>query len=454
MRTSRSCASSSTSPCARTSPGSSRTGRHDPRRPSRAFRHCSIRSVRSSDGATATRSSSSWCISSTMRCSKPSCASACSRRNRTFGPNRRTSTKQKRPRPSPTGWRARNPRAIGRRPTARVASRRASGLLARLVNDLQWRYTLNEAKRRFTKSLTTRTSYIFVFTLAAFAALVFLKFRSLVNVGRGDPKLLFVAMAVGARGAGFSMLTGLKGQVEGSELYDLNLMRAYMMLVSRALIGAGAASILYFFLLSGLLSGKAFPELEAQAPAPGRSVVATSSTVPPAAPALQGADRQCANGQPCLTFTDISLLVVWCFIAGFSEKLVPGLLARTEARVDSQQGQDPIVSGLRSRPDRPPRPPATRARRSRRGHKPMVRNHRRADGPLRSSRFVSPLSAARSLAALSVASTAGQRGLAVPVDPAPSLRGRPRSSTGGGKAPDPRLEHIVQEKISEKIEGK
>ena len=233
-------------------------------------------------------------------------------------------------------------------PGDRAAADRAAGvparertLLARLVNDLQWRYTLNEAKRRFTKSLTTRTSYIFVFTLAAFATLVFLQFWSLVNVERGDPKLLFVAMAVGAWGAGFSMLTGLKGQVQGCELYDLNLMRAYMMLLSRALIGAGAASILYFFLLSGLLSGKAFPELQAQAPAPGRSVVANGSIVPPAAPApaLQGADRQCANGQPCLTFTDISLLIVWCFIAGFSEKLVPGLLARTEARIDSQQGQ-------------------------------------------------------------------------------------------------------------------
>jgi hypothetical protein len=254
-------------------------------------------------------------------------------------------------------------------PSDKAAADRAAGvparertLLARLVNDLQWRYTLNEAKRRFTKSLTSRTSYIFVITLAVFAALVLFKFWSLGDVGRGDPKLLFVAMVVGAWGAGFSMLTGLKGRIEASELYDLNLMRAYMMLVSRALIGAGAASIFYFFLLSGLLSGKAFPELEAkkieaQAPASGGAVVVTGSPLAPGtpAPAPRGPDRPCSNGQPCLTFTDISLLIVWCFIAGFSEKLVPGLLARTEARLDSEQGQgsDRLRPTESSRPSTP-----------------------------------------------------------------------------------------------------
>ena len=30
--------------------------------------------------------------------------------------------------------------------------------------------------------------------------------------------------------------------------------------------------------------------------------------------------------------TEIALLIVWCFIAGFSEQLIPGLLATTEAR--------------------------------------------------------------------------------------------------------------------------
>jgi hypothetical protein len=33
--------------------------------------------------------------------------------------------------------------------------------------------------------------------------------------------------------------------------------------------------------------------------------------------------------------TDLAMLIVWCFIAGFSEQLIPGLLATTEARAGS-----------------------------------------------------------------------------------------------------------------------
>src|SRR5262249_18259204 len=78
-------------------------------------------------------------------------------------------------------------------------------------------------------------------------------------------------------------------------------------LVSRALIGAGAASILYFFILSGLLRGSAL-----------------SNIFPNFTP-----------GASTLPLDQLALLVVWSFIAGFSERLGPGLLDRTESRVES-----------------------------------------------------------------------------------------------------------------------
>ena len=34
------------------------------------------------------------------------------------------------------------------------------------------------------------------------------------------------------------------------------------------------------------------------------------------------------------------MLVVWCFIAGFSERLIPGLLAKTEGRLETSPASD------------------------------------------------------------------------------------------------------------------
>jgi hypothetical protein len=42
-------------------------------------------------------------------------------------------------------------------------------LLSRLVNDLQWRYTVDEVKRGYTKQITLRTGQMFVATMLVFA---------------------------------------------------------------------------------------------------------------------------------------------------------------------------------------------------------------------------------------------------------------------------------------------
>jgi hypothetical protein len=182
-------------------------------------------------------------------------------------------------------------------------------VLSRLVNDLQWRYTVGEVKRGYTKEITVATGQLFIVSLLVFAASVLLTV-AVPDLKQFDMRLLVPAVLAGCWGAAFSMLSSLKDRLEASDLDALKVLRARWVLRSRVLIGAGAASVLYFFFVSGLVTGAAFPNLKA--------AMATTTW----------------------QLDTFALLVVWCFLAGFSERLIPGLLARTEAKLDTPTTPD------------------------------------------------------------------------------------------------------------------
>jgi hypothetical protein len=216
-------------------------------------------------------------------------------------------------------------------------------LLARLVNDLQWRYTVNEVKRTYSKEITKVTGLIFIVAIGSFAAAVLgTAVLGRVLSGAGDAALLLLAGLAGGWGAGFSMLASLKGRLDAADLNDLKLMKSRWILWSRPLIGVGAACILYFFLVSGLLGGTAFPDLKReQEPSVSRQSAAAlvgspSTTESRTAPAGGNAPTPIQSSR-----TDLALLVVWCFVAGFSERLVPALLTKTEARAIGQSSLGP-----------------------------------------------------------------------------------------------------------------
>ena len=178
-------------------------------------------------------------------------------------------------------------------------------LLLRLISDLQWQYTENWLTNNYKKQLASKTGFIFISAIVVFIVVMFIRNQLLGWLGFESYTMLLAAIA-GCWGAAFSMLTGLKTRTDASKLEDLKLTRRFHLLLIKILVGVGAALILYFFLRSGLLKGDAFPDLSRRLP-----------------------DNATGN---CLgdTWNIWAFLIVWCFLAGFSEKLVPSLLAKTE----------------------------------------------------------------------------------------------------------------------------
>ena len=214
-----------------------------------------------------------------------------------------------------------------------------AALLSRLINDLQWRYTRNEARRGYTKDVTARTEKIYALAFVLFLGILLQLAWSLAGqngISTDNPWLFpFVGFA-GAFGAAFSMMTSLKTRLADSSLDDLKLNRSWGLIFARVLVGIGAGFILFFFVRSGLLGGQAFPEL-----AELRD--------------MEGSGKLIAR-------TDFAKLFIWCFLAGFSEKLVPNLLSKTE-EAGGGQGTEPAHTL-----DRPPARPVPPMRE--RGHRP------------------------------------------------------------------------------------
>jgi len=118
---------------------------------------------------------------------------------------------------------------------------------------------------------------------------------------------LIVALASGFFGATFSMLLQTQSRASEGTLEDLSSACAWRTLIVRGSVGLGAAAILYFFFRSGLLAGNLWPDLS-----------------------QLGFDR--SGGGGLVPNQNWCLLVIWCFLGGFSETLVPNILSKTEQK--------------------------------------------------------------------------------------------------------------------------
>ena len=178
-------------------------------------------------------------------------------------------------------------------------------MLLRIIGELQWFFTKRNEERHLLTLIRMRTSMLFAGTFIVFVISLLIYARQwIVETPTAG---LVVATCAGGLGATFSMLTGLS-TFGHYRLKDLQLVHRFNYLLIRSFSGVCAAVVLYFFIQAQLLSGGAFPELPVTL--------------------VEGAHIS-------TTYNNVSVMILWCFIAGFSEKLVPGLMNRAAKQLSA-----------------------------------------------------------------------------------------------------------------------
>jgi hypothetical protein len=129
---------------------------------------------------------------------------------------------------------------------------------------------------------------------------------------------LWTALTAGLFGAFFSRLWDIQARGSQLSLTELKSAREFSSLSLRGAVGMCGALVLFFLLQSNIVDGSLFPDFEKI----GFRQIGVPLSTPPAA--------NSTSLRLILPTPDLALLVVWCFLAGFSERLVPTVLSSTE----------------------------------------------------------------------------------------------------------------------------
>lgn len=137
---------------------------------------------------------------------------------------------------------------------------------------------------------------------------------------------LYTALVSGLLGAFFSRLLTIQRDWGNMSLDEVFLHREFSYSLLRAGVGVCGALVMFFFFKSGLISGALFPDFSKVA--------------------MQWIDVPDHSMSFVVPSTDLALVTVWCFLAGFSESLVPSILTSTERQLT--EGAGPGQSAARS----------------------------------------------------------------------------------------------------------
>lgn len=222
-----------------------------------------------------------------------------------------------------------------------------------LITDIQWQRERGRVKRHYSHRMQRNAVFVFIFSFLFFFLPTILHFTIQFNFDSLRLYYLFTAASSGLLGASFSQLISLATINKDSDLEELRGMANFFYIFARGLMGAGAGLIMFYFLQSGFIESPVQPKF-IQNTEELNSAIRETEAAQQYNLAYRGImsvpienDTAKASGslaiihpvevdlqlgglaQPSI---DLSLLIVWCLVAGFFEKLIPSLLSKTQKK--------------------------------------------------------------------------------------------------------------------------
>ncbi len=200
-------------------------------------------------------------------------------------------------------------------------------LLIEIVKATQWELTKKYLSRKLLKLATKNTVIAAMASFVVFISpYIFIigefyltedkeKVASTIHQWVGLP--LFACLSAGLFGSYFSRLQYMQKNAASLSYDELVSTKDTMAILLRGAVGICGAALLYFFLHSGAITGSLVPDI---------NNLSMELIKQPTYPRLLIANK------------DLALLVIWGFFAGFSERLIPSILASTEARLTNTKG--------------------------------------------------------------------------------------------------------------------
>jgi hypothetical protein len=198
--------------------------------------------------------------------------------------------------------------------------------LVRVMEALHW----NAKKKYLARPIRKQATKIILYGVIISFMLLILPYV-LLNFGKPGQEgpwwslfALYTALTAGLLGAFFSRLITIQRGWASMAIDEVFVQREISYTLLRAGVGMCGALVVYFFLRSEFVKGPLFPEFENVAIRFVRII-----------------GDENVNMAFVMPSKDLALLTFWCFLAGFSEALVPNILASTVKQLSDASAAPP-----------------------------------------------------------------------------------------------------------------